>query len=544
MDHLLEANKVASLMRRRENPKQIPLAQLIVSSAMEPRDAAAEQSFLAGHVQFDFQPLSPQLLHLDLGGPRGYMPVAKPGSAPLPDSIADPAALPFTLERSSRPAMPEHRTQKSEVRLSRASLTSLPCRLPGPGIAHRECEAALRLQRKAVFEFGRLRTESPGSNYIQKKRQPHLSPQSRDIPAQERASNMQAESRRPASRPFRCAPRRRPELPLARPVAYDLLSIAIFSDPRACDAPQHEQAARIRPLRVSPPITTRPPQDLLPLSPASGEGMSGQAQICEPEWKPEKRTPTYTVRLSVAGAIDFGARPPIQMAGVFQEQSGPYQMAEVPFAPPDSAFDYSPIPLHGSMDAFAAEARPAPTVAALEEDFNSGLGRWIGDTASWKLDVAGARPGGMALLEPSLNWTDYELEFLTRIAKGGVTFVIRASDINNYHRITIGPAESGYVLRSSVVIDGHEEPTDAVPAGKKARSGAAITVKARVEGSDFTISIDGEVVAQGVEERLPAGGIGFASLPGEQARLYKARLTPLADPISEAAPGRPPRSNS
>ena len=71
-----------------------------------------------------------------------------------------------------------------------------------------------------------------------------------------------------------------------------------------------------------------------------------------------------------------------------------------------------------------------------------------------------------------------------------------------------------------------------------------VNVKARVEGNQYTISIEGEVVAQGTEDRLPAGGIGFTSLPGEQARLYWARLTPLAASISEAAHGRPPRSIS
>jgi hypothetical protein len=197
--------------------------------------------------------------------------------------------------------------------------------------------------------------------------------------------------------------------------------------------------------------------------------------------------------------------------------------------------------LLGTLAAFAAEAAPPPP--ALEEDFNSGLGRWIGETAAWRLDVAGARPGGLALLEPSLSCTDYDFEFLTRIGKHSVSFVFRAADLNNYHRITLGPAEAGgYELRRSVVIGGSEEPVAAVPAGDRLRAGSAFTVKARVQANEFTISLDGEVVAQGTEERLPAGGIGFTSLPGDQARVYWARLTPLAGSISEAASGRPPRS--
>lgn len=543
MDQLLEANKVASLMRRRENPKQIPLAQMLVSSAMEPRDAEHKGSFPAPPVQFDFRPLEPLLLNLEVTGFGSYLPLAARGSAPPAHHLDDPAALPFTLNRSARPAFTRRSTPQSPVRLERASLATIPCRLPGPGIDYRECQAVLRVKRQAIYEFRPLRTEAPGSKYVEKKRHPHLTPQWRDIPAQERASGAAPVRRNPASRPFRCSSRPRPELPLASPLGYDLLSIAIFSDPRPCDPPPVEQAVRIRPLRVPPPITARPPQNPLPLSPAAGPPAAQEAQVCEPDWKTEKRALSHRLRPGIMGVLDLAARPPLHMAGASPAQSGVHQVTEVPFAPQDSAFDYTPIALHGNLAAFVAEAAPPPP--ALEEDFNSGLGRWTGDTAGWKLDVAGARPGGLALLEPSLSWVDYDFEFLTRIAKGGVTFVVRASDVHNYHRITIGPAQAGgYELRSSVVIAGSEGPVDAVPAGGPARSSSAINVKARVEGNQYTISIEGEVVAQGTEDRLPAGGIGFTSLPGEQARLYWARLTPLAGSISEAAPGRPPRSIS
>jgi hypothetical protein len=544
MDHLQEANKVATLMRRRENPKQIPLAQLIVTSAMEPRGGVQAGLFPAGHVQFDFQPLRPWLLHVALAGAGSCVSLARLGSAPVSQSLDDPAVLPFTL-RSSRPAFSGRSMPESSVHLPRASMASIPCQLPGHGIEYRECQAVLHVKRKAVFEFRRPGPEAPGSAYVESKRQLHLTPQLRDIPAQEHASPAQPPERRKMSpRPFRCASRPRPELLLARPLGYDLLSIAIFSDPRPCeDAPQPEHEARIRPLRVPPPIRARPPQNPLPLSAPGGAGNAQQAQICEPEWKTESRAPSHRLRPSLAGSIDFAARPPFRFAGVSEAQAAAYHVSEVSFAPPDSAFDYTPIALHGTLASFAAEAPPPPP--ALEEDFNSGLGRWTGETAAWKLDVAGARPGGLALLEPSLSWTDYDFEFLTRIGKRSVTFVFRAADLENYYRITIGPAESGgSELRRAVVIAGKEEPADAMPAGERLRAGSAFTVKARVQASEVTISFDNEVVARFTEERLPAGGIGFTSLPGDQARVYWARLTPLASPISEAATGRPPRSIS
>lgn len=539
MDHLLEANKVASLMRRRENPKHIPLAQLIVSSAMEPRGGLQEGSFPGSHVQFDFRPLRPQLPHRDLAGSSSLLSPLKLGSELVSNRLEDPATLPLPMHRPSRLALPSRHLPKSSACLPQASLASIPRQLPGPGIAYRECDAVLRVRRKPVSEFRRLRTETPGSDHVETKRHPRLTPQLRDIPAQERASGAPpSERRRPAPRSFRCPSRPRPELPLARPLGHDLLSIAIFSDPRSCDVPQVEQTAHIRSLRVPPPIRARPTQNPLRLPPAGGAATAQVPQVCEPDLKIESRQPSHRLQPSSVRATAFAGRSPLRIARVSQAQPGAYHMTEVPFAPPESAFDYAPIALHGTLATFAAEAPPVP--AALEEDFNSGLGRWMGETAGWRLDVAGARPAGLALLEPSLGWTDYDFEFLTRIAKRGVTFVVRASDLSNYHRITLGPAESGgYELRRSVVIAGNEEPVAAVPAGERLRAGSAITVKARVQGKEFTISIEGEVIARGTEERLPAGGIGFTSLPGDQARVYWARLTPLAGHISEAAPGRP-----
>jgi len=543
MDHLLEANKVASLMRRRENPKQIPLAQLIAASASEPRDIE-NGVFHPGNIRFDFQPLRPLLLDLAITASGRCLSLARRGSVTLAPRIDDPSELPFPVKPSSRPALPSRGMPRTSACLPRASLVNIPCQAPGTDVAPRESEAALRVKRQAVSEFRQLRIEAPGSASIARKRQPRLATPPRDIPVQERASAAPGPARRnPASRASRCTARTRTELPVGRPLGYDMLSIAIFSDPRECDVPPPERTARIRPLRAPQPIQPRPAQSFLPLSPEPGAANTREAQLSEPRWKSEPRAPLYSVRPSIAGAMDFAARPPLLPAGNGPAQAQAYQLAEVPFTPQNSAFDPTPIPLHGTLTTL--ETEPAPLPPALEDDFNSGLDRWTGDTAGWKLDVAGARPGGLALLEPSLAWTDYDFEFLTRIGKHSVTFVVRASDANNCHRLTLGPAEGGgHELRSVVVLDGQEQTPAREPVGNKVRAASAFTVKVTMQGNEFTVSVDGEVVARGREERLPVGGIGFTSLPGDQARLYWVRLTPLAVPISEAASSRPPRSNS
>src|SRR5579872_6540372 len=62
MDRLEEANKVASLMRRRENPRQIPVAQLAVQGELQPRGSAAPAAFPVRQLEPRFASLNPILL--------------------------------------------------------------------------------------------------------------------------------------------------------------------------------------------------------------------------------------------------------------------------------------------------------------------------------------------------------------------------------------------------------------------------------------------------------------------------------------------------
>jgi hypothetical protein len=261
---------------------------------------------------------------------------------------------------------------------------------------------------------------------------------------------------------------------------------------------------------------------------------------CVRNW--EIRPPSNSIRIDLPPVIrEFGTHPAACSPALRSRGDG-YRLAEVPFATPTSTFEPRPLTLHGSLDAPGAEVAPPPA-AILEDDFNSGLANWTGDTAGWRLDAAGARPAGLALLQPSLEWGDYEFEFLTRIEKRAVTFVFRASNVSNYCKITIGMADSrAYELKRCVVIEGAEEQCETVELGDKPKAGSTFPVKVSARRNDFTISLDGVVVARWTDGRLPAGGIGFTAMKGDQARVYWVRLAPLTGPNLEAVPGRQPRS--
>jgi hypothetical protein len=169
--------------------------------------------------------------------------------------------------------------------------------------------------------------------------------------------------------------------------------------------------------------------------------------------------------------------------------------------------------------------------ATLEEHFDAGLHNWVGGVEDWKVDVAGVRAGSLALYSPSLELPDYLLEFLTRIELRGVTWVFRAANFTDYYQATLaGVPGGGYEFRRCAVIGGAAEAATvrSVPPASPAPTGkTAVTLRTRVAGNEFTVSLDGQVIDTWTDDRLPAGGIGFVGAPEERTRLYWVKITPI-----------------
>jgi hypothetical protein len=119
----------------------------------------------------------------------------------------------------------------------------------------------------------------------------------------------------------------------------------------------------------------------------------------------------------------------------------------VAFQPQETPFQ-CPSDLHGtllsSMHFGAAPVRKVDSPpATMEEHFDAGLHNWAGGTADWKVDVAGVRPGSLALYSPSLDLANYLLEFLTRIEQRGMSWVFRAANYQDYYQATLALAPGG-----------------------------------------------------------------------------------------------------
>jgi hypothetical protein len=170
---------------------------------------------------------------------------------------------------------------------------------------------------------------------------------------------------------------------------------------------------------------------------------------------------------------------------------------------------------------------------ALDEDFRSGLDDWAsrGDaTTDWSFDSTGfVRPGPLALYRPSIGLTDYQLQFLGMIDKKALSWVVRASDFDNYYVVKLmvlkpGPVPTLGVTRYAVV-NGKADSRSDVIARIDARNDMLYRVRMDVHGDDFALSIQGQMIDAWSEPRLARGGVGFFTAQGEESRLRWVQVT-------------------
>lgn len=184
----------------------------------------------------------------------------------------------------------------------------------------------------------------------------------------------------------------------------------------------------------------------------------------------------------------------------------------------------------------------------LFDDFRGGLGSWQGNDGwakTWRYgDATFVQPGDLALLSPSLGFTDYTLTFLGQIERRSLNWVFRARDLDNYYAMRIAVTRGGplpeAVLVRSVVINGTEREVKSLPIPFPVQPDTLYLVRMEVRGNDFTTYIQNQIVDHFSDNRLKSGGIGFYSPRGDRALLrwvevshqydYLGRLCALLSP--------------
>jgi hypothetical protein len=474
MDRLQEANKVANLMRRRENPKPIPA----------PEPTGDINARLADSSQIRF---SPRSFTSVLPTSKWVPPVRIPGG------------------RSWISRYPSG-TSQSEPRHA-----GLPR------------HAAARL----IFKKERRRITEPGANYLERIRQP------RPLPADLHGG--------------------------------DALKVSAGAGFRVSKA--RAQALRLNTHRPSMrwPDQVRPGE--LPWVDSFTDYSVPRIRFRPPELQtPESPRSTRAAAMAYKGAIDFGKRliacdtdpaaracgelwtnwdsampRPIRHSGqhIVQPQfvALPQQSAAgaptphlvlVPILPEDRAFNYIP-----AIVVSPARLSGVP-LEKLEEQFDAGLTRWTGGIGDWILDPAGARTGSLAIFTPTIDKRDYEFEFLARIDHQSVNWVFRAADLNDYYLASIILMPDGsYQFKRGCVMGDAREFADPITLQMPLNRKNAVTIKLHAVGTEFSVSLDGQVIDTWSDNLLSTGGIGFVGAPDDRARIYWVRLTPAGSPGKE-----------
>jgi hypothetical protein len=173
----------------------------------------------------------------------------------------------------------------------------------------------------------------------------------------------------------------------------------------------------------------------------------------------------------------------------------------------------------------------------LREDFQAGLGAWTGPKgweSTWVMDSpGGAQPGRLALYQPLTPLTDYHLELQGQILSKALGFVFRATDINNYYAASIairkpGPLPSVYLVRYPVIGGRAGQKTETL-LPMYLRTDTLYDVLVTVQGDNFTITVNGQLVDTWSDSRLKSGGVGLFAEKGEISQVRSVHVTENED---------------
>jgi len=500
MDRLAEANKVASLMRRRENLKPISTLQPVISAVMENRIMSGVTITPATGTAFTFKPSAAVLATPSMlaAGPDSNQngclpPVSKGVAGKRVARVMGPEAVRVRARAAVVVMAP--RKIRSAVQLRQAPLTmpksgSVPAR--GKYRSTEMLRHAVR-QKLAVSRRTR-RTSTAASAPFQKPCGPRRISTTAIAGMELRVSKSQGF--RPPKMRMRAAKLLSrgqgrmmwKDVPFRLETAREL----ILPDPTIVAPPQRIREPRLPGSRQAIIPTGKDWPAIRTLACAKPkDGMASERHV-------EKTTWNATPQETSLRCEWYQTEPRI-------------------------TFGYAEEPRKGAAEA----AKPSgPPPIRVQENFDSGCANWVEGVADWRLDAAGARTGSLAFYGPSMQLSDYDLEFLVRVENRTASWVFRAVDTDNYYRAVLRVTpEGGYEFARSAKIGGTEEAPVSAPVAASSKTRTALAVRTSIKGSSFAVFVDGQAIDQWSDRRLPTGGVGFGEAPDDRARLYWVRLT-------------------
>ncbi|HEV2447324.1 MAG TPA: hypothetical protein VGS58_15435, partial [Candidatus Sulfopaludibacter sp.] len=330
------------------------------------------------------------------------------------------------------------------------------------------------------------------------------------------------ESRAPDLRPVRELALARPETPAAaRAVAVPergFVQLEFYCQRPTASLSRNLQWMVSRMGLVSPGFAVRPIFEKQEEEAAPQKKVSKKPAMAEiftlPEAKRKAASPQvgYAIKAIAAclvmggvlwfGAQRIGSRTPAMNRDVSMLDNAVESVAETsaPAAKVPLAAGAAPrTEPHGAMASLkrAIANRAAVTVT---DSFHSGMEAWGADPKGWapgwsRHPEGYVQTGQLAFFRPSLQYTDYHLEFFGQIERKSIGWTVRSKDSKNYYAMKFSVVDPGLrpiiaMVHYSVVGGKKSRPVES-PLGVMVHNNKPFQVAVDVKGNRMVTSIDG-----------------------------------------------------
>jgi hypothetical protein len=158
-----------------------------------------------------------------------------------------------------------------------------------------------------------------------------------------------------------------------------------------------------------------------------------------------------------------------------------------------------------------------------------GEGGWV---QGWGGDPLNAHVGRqITIYRPSLNLSDYRIEFQGQIDTKSLGWVFRAADANNYYALKLAIVVPGPTPRMAlikyVVRSGRETEVGRVSLNIPAHNDTIFNVRTDVRGPKYNTYVQGQPVDVWTDDQLRSGGVGFLNERTERARIKTVSIAYL-----------------
>lgn len=169
--------------------------------------------------------------------------------------------------------------------------------------------------------------------------------------------------------------------------------------------------------------------------------------------------------------------------------------------------------------------------------------------SQWRVEGGALYPGALRLWKPTLDAADYDFSFAGLIERRALSWVWRARSTDAYYaaRISLPGQKGGSPLLERIVVEGARVLSrEEFPLPVPLERAKPYEITVAVRGSSFRTLLDGRLIDEWKDARLPVGGVGFYAGEGESAAILWAKFrerTSLLERLNLAVLLVPPGAN-